>query len=51
MRSSGRRLNIRVNEAALRAWLTGGKPANTVTPQTQSATPESRTGETATEKR
>ena len=33
MRGNGRRVSIVVNESALKAWLTGGKPANTpITP-------------------
>lgn len=43
MHGNGRRVNIFVNESALRAWLTG-KPANTSTPPAPASTaPSSRT--------
>lgn len=43
MRGNGRRVNVFVNESALRAWLTG-KPANTsTTPPPTSTAPSNRT--------
>jgi len=35
MGANGRRVSVYVNESALQAWLTGGKPANTPTPSTE----------------
>ncbi len=41
MRGNGRRVAVFVNEAALKAWLAGGKPANTPTAPAQSSTSRS----------
>ena len=54
MSANGRRVSITVNESALKAWLTGGKPANLPTPPPPPATsraPESRPSESKAEKR